>query len=127
MFVSSFLQGVLGEQADAEHQRLTLKPNLPSEWNRLSVQRLRVGGTTMDVTFRRSENRIELQVGSKGIPVELTFMPMLPAGARFTMARIDQHRIIGVMQHPGERVSIPVLIRPDGVTHTVSVAYQVMR
>lgn len=127
MFVSSFLQGVLGEKQDAEHHHLTLKPNLPPLWSDLSIQRLRVGDTTMDITFRHSESRMELQVRSEGAPVELTFMPRLPASTRFTMAKLDRHRIIGIRQHPGERVSISVLIMPDGATHTVSVAYQMTR
>jgi glycogen debranching enzyme len=127
MFVSSFLQGVLGEQPDAEHHRLTLAPHLPPEWDHLSVQRLRIGNATMNVTLRRSENKIELQVRSEGTPIQLTFMPMLPRGARFTMAQVDQHRVTLAVQRPGEKVSVPILIRPDGATHTVSVAYQIAR
>lgn len=122
MFVSSFLQGVLGEQPDAENHRLTIAPNLPPEWGYLSVQRLRIGDTTMDVTLRRSKGRMELQVRGEGAPIELIFMPSV--GARFTMAQMDQHRITSVPQHLGERVSIPVLVKPDGAMHTVSVTYQ---
>lgn len=127
MFVSSFLQGVLGEQPDAEHHRLALAPHLPPGWDDLSVQRLRIGDTTMDVTLRRSENRIELQVRNEGAPIELTFMPMLPQGARFAGAQVDQHRVAGAMQHLGEKVSVPVLLQPDGAMHTVSIAYQIAR
>ncbi len=127
MFVASFLQGVLGEQLDAVQHRLTLEPNLPAEWSYLSVQRLHVGDTTMDVTIRCFEDRIELQVRSKGVPVELAFKPMLPAGAKFTMAQADQQRVMNAMQQGRERVSIPVLIKPDGETHVVSVAYQIIR
>lgn len=125
MFVSSFLQGVLGEQPDAEHHRLTIAPHLPAEWEYLSVQRLRIGSTTMNLMLHRSTNLIELQVRSEGTPIDLTFIPMLPQGARFTMAQIDQHRVTVAMSHPAEKVSVPVLIRPDGATHTVSVAYQI--
>ncbi len=127
MFVSSFLQGVLGEQPDAEHHRLTLAPHLPPGWSDLSVQRLRMGDTTMDVTVRRSASRIELQLRSKGAPIELTFMPMLPQGARFTMAQVDRHRVAVAKPRPREMVSVPVLVRPDGATHTVSIAYQSVR
>jgi glycogen debranching enzyme len=127
MFVSSFLQGVLGEQLDAEHHRLTLEPNLPPEWRDLSVQRLRIGETTMDVALHRSDGRIELQVRSEGAPVELTFIPVLPAGARVTLAQMDQHRIMGTTQSPEERVNIPVRIMPDGTTHTISIAYRTTR
>jgi glycogen debranching enzyme len=127
MFVSSFLQGVLGEQPDAEHHRLTLAPHLPPEWSDLSVHRLRIGDTTMDVRVRRSANRTELQVRSQGAPIELTFMPTLPQGARLAGAQVDQHRVTRTMQHPGEKVSVPVLLRSDGATHTVSIAYQIAR
>jgi hypothetical protein len=127
MFVSSFLQGVLGEQLDAEHHRLTLEPNLPPEWRDLSVQRLRIGETTMDVALRRSDGRIELQVRSEGAPVELTFIPVLPAGARVTLAQMDQHRILRTTQSSEERVDIPVRIMPDGTTHTISIAYRTTR
>lgn len=124
MFVSSFLQGVLGEQPDAEHHRLALAPHLPPEWGYITVQRLRVGNTTMEVTVRRSASRIELQVRAAGDPIELTFTPMLPEGAKFAKAEIDQHHVAVAERHLGEKVSVSILVRPDGATHTVSVAYQ---
>lgn len=127
MFVSSFLQGVLGERPDAEHNRLTLEPNLPPGWRDLSVQRLRVGRTTMDVALHRSVGRIELQIRSEGAPVELTFMPVLPEHGRLTMEQMDQHQIKRTNAPVGERVSIPVRIVPDGAVHTISIGYRVTR
>lgn len=124
MFVSSFLQGVLGEQTDAEHHRLTLAPHLPPEWGYLSVHRLRIGNTTMDVTLRHLSNQIELQFRSEGSPIDLAFAPMLPQGARFTKAEIDQHSVTVAKQLPGEKLSVSVPVRSDGATHTVSIAYQ---
>jgi glycogen debranching enzyme len=127
MFVSSFLQGVLGEQPDAEQHRLILAPHFPPKWDDISVQRLRIGDTTMDLTLHRTETRIELQVRTEGAPIELIFMPTLPQGARFAGAQVDQHRVADAMEHPGEKVSFPVLLKPDGVLHTVSIAYQIER
>lgn len=126
MFVSSFLEGVLGLQPDAEQHRLTLTPRLPAEWNHLSVQRLRVGNTLLDLMLRRRTNLIELLVRSDGAPIDLTFIPMLPEGARFTTAQVDQQRVSPVARH-GEKANAAVLVRLDGAPHTVSIAYQAAR
>lgn len=76
--------------------------------------------------LRRRTNLIELLVRSDGAPIDLTFIPMLPEGARFTTAQVDQQRVSPVAHH-GEKASAAVLVRLDGAPHTVSIAYQAAR
>ena len=123
-FVSSFIEGVLGLQPNAEKHRLTLSPHLPAEWDHLSIQRLRVGGSLLDITLHRSANRIELQVRANGAPITLNFLQKLPSGSRFSAAQLDGRHISTDASSKGEDVSIDSHIRPDGATHIISIAYR---
>jgi glycogen debranching enzyme len=124
IFVSSFLQGVLGVQPDAEHHRVTLAPHLPPEWDNLSVKRLRIGNTLLGLSLHRSTNLIELKVRCEGSPIGLTFMPMLPPKARFIAAQVDRHRVSTTMPLQHEKQSVAILINPDGATRTLTISYQ---
>ena len=123
-FLSSFLEGVLGLQPNAEQHRLTLAPHLPAEWDHLSIQRLHVGDSLLDIMFRRSANRIELQVRANGAPITLNFLQKLPPGSRFSAAQLDGRRISTAASSKGEDVTVDARIQSDGATHIISVAYR---
>lgn len=123
-FVSSFLQGVLGLQLNAEQHRITLAPNLPAEWDHLSLQKLRVGNSLLDITLHRSANRIDLQVRDAGAPIDLNLLQKLPSGSNFSSAQMDGRRISTDALSKGQEVSVNAHIQPDGATHIISIAYR---
>lgn len=122
-FLSSFLEGVLGLQLNAEQHRITLAPNLPADWDHLSIQRLRIGSSLLDIALHRSANRIDLQMHDTGAPVDLTLLQRLPAGSKFSGAQTDGRRISNAPLEEG-MVSIDTHIQPDGKTHIISIAYR---
>jgi glycogen debranching enzyme len=60
------LQTLLGLEADAERNRLTLRPSLPSWLDRLSVRRLRVGSRRVDFLVFREAGRLRVEVTDAG-------------------------------------------------------------
>ena len=70
----SILWSILGLVPDAPNGRLHLvRPHLPSWLNTVELSRLRVGGSSIDLTFHRSGGRTEVEVvDSDGIDVVQT-------------------------------------------------------
>jgi hypothetical protein len=89
MLVTPFLHGVLGWRPDAASARARLAPQLPPSWDRVSVERLAVGGTRVAATFAQSPAGLTTQLQAEGPPVDLTFAPNPPPGARRVAAAVD--------------------------------------
>ena len=89
MLVTPLLRGVVGWEPDAPNGRARLAPQLPADWDGASVRRLRVGETMLDLDITRrwtdtgGEQRVLLR--SEGPPVEIEFVPDVPAGATDVM------------------------------------------
>ena len=89
MLVTPLLRGVVGWEPDAPNGRARLAPQLPADWDGASVRRLRVGEAMLDLdisqrwTATGGEQRVVLR--SEGPPVEIDFVPDVPAGATDVM------------------------------------------
>ena len=85
MLVTPLLRGVFGWDPDAPNGRARLAPQLPADWREAAVRGLRVGETTVDVEIRGGaapaggERRI--RITGEGPPVDIEFVPGVPAGA----------------------------------------------
>ena len=82
MLVTPLVAGLLGFEPDAPRGRARLAPALPPQWDRVTVKRLPVGATLLDVELRRGPGRIEATLRATGPPVDVVFDPRLPLGAR---------------------------------------------
>ncbi|MHB0868256.1 MAG: amylo-alpha-1,6-glucosidase [Chloroflexota bacterium] len=60
------LQQALGLRPDATHSVLYVKPVLPAWLNRLSLKRLRVGDSAVDLTFVRDGEKVRVDVRNAG-------------------------------------------------------------
>jgi glycogen debranching enzyme len=81
-FVSSFVRGTLGLELDGAKRELRFAPHLPSEWQRLRVRGIGLGGTEVGLTARTSSDLVELEIENPGPAVTLVFRPALARGAR---------------------------------------------
>ena len=82
MLVTPLVAGLLGFEPDAPRARARLAPALPPQWDRVTVKRLPVGATLLDVDLRRGSGRIEASLRATGPPVDVVFDPRLPLGGR---------------------------------------------
>ena len=85
MLVTPLLRGVFGWDPDAPNGRARLAPQLPADWREAAVRGLRVGETTIDVEIRGGPapaggERL-IRITSEGPPVDIEFVPDVPAGA----------------------------------------------
>jgi cellobiose phosphorylase len=55
--IFSFVQAILGLRADAPHNRLFVDPQLPEWLPDVTLRRLKVGGSTLDLRFWREGDR----------------------------------------------------------------------
>jgi len=82
MLVTPLLRGMFGWAPDATHHRARLAPQLPPDWDRTRIRRLRVGATLLDVTLERSADSRRFTAVSHGPPVDLAVTLSIPLGAR---------------------------------------------
>ncbi len=81
MLPMPFFNGALGWEPDAPRSRATLAPQLPPDWDRVRVSRLRVGATVLDVEMAQEPGRMRVDVTSEGPAVELDVVLPVPLGA----------------------------------------------
>src|SRR5436190_3598147 len=62
MVVSPILRGMLGLEANAVSHRLVFAPHVPANWTSFRVQNLRVGDSTVDMSYRKTAESITLDV-----------------------------------------------------------------
>ncbi|MBV8707833.1 MAG: hypothetical protein JO028_11640 [Acidobacteriaceae bacterium] len=79
--VTATLSGVLGIEPDALTHKFTIAPHLPPAWKEVTVNRLRVGETTLNFHLRRSLTQTELEITTEGPPITLVFEPEIPLGS----------------------------------------------
>jgi glycogen debranching enzyme len=78
MVVSPILRGMLGLESNAISHRLVFAPHVPADWTSFRVQNLRVGDSTVEMTYRKTVESITLEVKRTGAgDCTLDFAPAL--------------------------------------------------
>src|SRR5713101_7578490 len=89
MVVSPILRGMLGLETDAIHRSVRLTPHVPADWTRFSMQKVRLGKSTVSMNYKRTNEGIELETsltsGSEECTVE--FRPAISLKAK--VQRVD--------------------------------------
>jgi glycogen debranching enzyme len=106
MVVSPILRGMLGLETNAISHDLVFVPHIPADWTSFRVQNLRVGDSTVDLTYRKTADSITLEVKRTGTgDCTLEFAPALsprttilgaelngrPVAVRAQTNAVDQH------------------------------------
>lgn len=81
MLAMPLMRGVLGWEPDAPNHRATLAPQLPPEWGRVAVHRLKVARTELDVVLERTPRLATARINATGPPVTLELVQAVPPGA----------------------------------------------
>ena len=108
MLVSPLLRGLVGFRAEASRCRMSLAPQLPADWDRLTVRRLRVGCGTVDAALVRAAGRLRLDLRRDGTsrPLIAALEPSLPLGATIEAVTVDGRAV------PFETVRTPHDVSP---------------
>ena len=129
MFLSSFVEGLLGLQQDATRHHLALAPHLPAEWNHLSIANLLIGETRLNFEMDRlpgedlESHALDLHLQSSGPTLDLDFAPSLPLGAHISSATVDgkPRRMEAELHGDDLQARIPLALTPG--PHTIHIAY----
>jgi hypothetical protein len=123
MVVAPLVRGLLGIEASDGGQTLVVRPQLPANWNALSVDTIPVGSTRYDLRIERSANRetillTERNPGGHGIR-KLIVAPAFPADARVRRVTVngrsarfqltgvgDMQRAAVVLESPSSPINI---------------------
>ncbi|MFH1764674.1 MAG: GH116 family glycosyl hydrolase [Gemmatimonadota bacterium] len=81
MLVTPLARGLLGWDPDASRGRAVLAPQPYPAWPRFTARHLRVGESSLDITYVREAGRVEVELESWGPPVEMTYVQSIPLGA----------------------------------------------
>jgi hypothetical protein len=90
MVVTPLVRGLLGIEVGDAGQRLRFAPQLPADWDRVSVRRVAVGPSRVDLALERGAGSMTVTatVASGPMPA-LALAPALPLDARVRSVRID--------------------------------------
>ncbi len=64
MLLTPSIRGLAGTQSDAPNHTLILNPQLPADWNEISLQHVAVGDQLFDVHMQRVGRHLEIDVSS---------------------------------------------------------------
>ena len=113
MVVSPMLRGMLGLETNAISHRLVFAPHVPADWTSLRAQNLRVGDSTVDLTYRKTADSITLEIKRTGTgDCTLEFAPALSLrttilGAELNGRPIAVHTLANAVdQHAGVQFSL---------------------
>lgn len=114
MVVAPLVYGLLGAEPDAMRHSLRLRPQPPAAWDRLDIERLRVGDAEVALRYRRDGARHTFiaEQTSGPVPLRLVLEPALPA-RRIAAARVDGRDAQLDARPFGERLLVPVQIVLD--------------
>jgi hypothetical protein len=65
LYCRLFTEGMLGLEPTGFHS-FSLRPNLPSRWNHLTINNIKAFNTSFDVNIHRDKNKLQVQVVQQG-------------------------------------------------------------
>ncbi len=100
MVVSPVLRGILGLEVDAIAHRVTFTPHIPAGWNFLKISNLHVGDVVLELTYRKTEDGISLDIGRTGSGnCTLDFAPALGPRAKVLRSTLDGRPIANHLEN----------------------------
>jgi glycogen debranching enzyme len=90
MVVNPLLHGLLGLEVDASSHHLRFAPHVPAEWRAFEVHNIHVAGVTLDLSYKRTEESIVLEIGRTGSgDCAMEFSPAISLRAEVAGAEIN--------------------------------------
>ena len=94
MVITPLVRGLLGLEVDGLKSSVTLAPHLPAGWNDIAIQNVKVGATSLDLSYHRAGEDIMLEVQRHGSGlVELGFSPALSPRAKVLEAQVNGQKV----------------------------------
>jgi hypothetical protein len=112
--IASFVHGLLGVEPDAIRGRLRLRPMIPADWDVLTVRRLRLGESLVELHYQRSQTDISFELNQLAgtVPLRVIFEPIIAADT-ISSVTVDDRPASLDLQRRGELWFCPVQVVLD--------------
>jgi hypothetical protein len=87
-YIEPLMNGLLGIEADAINNKLTFSPNLPADWDSLTIKNIKVGNKTADIFLKREDDKVILNIESSG-RIDFEFTPSFGPGTKLISAALN--------------------------------------
>ncbi|HEY8150230.1 MAG TPA: GH116 family glycosyl hydrolase [Vicinamibacteria bacterium] len=90
MVVSPLVRGLLGIEVSDAGRRLRFAPQMPADWDRLTVRRIAAAASRVDLALERAAGRLTItETIAAGPPPALSLAPAFPLDARLRSVTVD--------------------------------------
>jgi glycogen debranching enzyme len=123
MVITPTLRGLFGISIDAQTKTITVNPHLPANWRHAEVKNIRVGNSTVDLSFTQTKN--ELLTWIKPIDSGVTLRQDNSAAIGDRAMSISMHpiQVVPVLQRtvPGDRTQSPRILSENYDDRTLTI------
>jgi glycogen debranching enzyme len=89
-FMEPFVRGLLGLKVDEPNKTIYFSPNLPAEWDHLSLRNIKLGKDIVDFQLNRESGRLKLIANVKGNDkITVKFSPALGLGTKIISSKFN--------------------------------------
>ena len=89
-FMEPLTRGLLNLDVDAVHHKINFAPNIPANWDSLSVNNIKVGEDVVDLKILRAKGKLVLTAQNIcGNDIEINFEPALGLGTKAESVKLD--------------------------------------
>ena len=117
-FLDAAVRGLFGLEVDGTAGRVRFAPHLPPEWDKASIENIRLPHATLGFQISQSMNGLDVQISNQGLATTVTFAPQIPLGAHSLTAGFNNRRIASSIQEfSGDEHAVVALSVPPGASH----------
>lgn len=90
MSVLSLADGMLGLEADAFNNSLSLAPGFPVDWSSANIKNIHIGQKAIHLTYKRVDEGYHYALGSNAMDkIKVNFSAVLPLATQVTSVRVN--------------------------------------
>jgi len=95
MVLQPAIEGMLGLKIDALDNRIELSPDFTANWDKVSVQNIRMGNQWIDMVYRKEKDKISFRFSLHPVPGDtirkplINLMPNYPAGCSVSRVMLN--------------------------------------
>jgi glycogen debranching enzyme len=93
VLVDAAVRGLLGLDVDGIQNHIHFVPHIPIEWDRVSLENVRLPRSTLKLAINRGSGYIDLEIYNQGSASNILFEPQIPLGARLISAEFQGHLV----------------------------------
>ncbi len=97
-FFTAMVTGMLGLEVNGSSNSLIFAPHLPPGWDAITIRKVHVASSELNLKLTTSINEMRLQIHNDGAPVKMVFDPEIPFGAKLGNVRLQDHAVNATLE-----------------------------